>query len=108
MKQIGILYVGKEMQLCLNEETYEFCCVDKEKITTFGPEEAIMYLCKPWNEINTYKDEKGIHYVSYIYDGIYIDIWADDVKGLLNLICEMLSPSEDMEGWILDKLEKEK
>lgn len=107
MEQVGILYINKKMKICFVEGNQTYYCVDEDKLTEFKPEDAVMYLLKPWDKIWTKTDEKGIHYISYVYDGIYIDIWAETLEKLLNLICDMLTPSEEMEDWILDKAEKE-
>ena len=49
-------------------------------------------LSNPWDRITHYKDDHGEHYSRIIYDFVWIDIWADTVEELFNLICRLIHP----------------
>lgn len=106
-KLIGELYVNGTHQIYQSSELGYFTIShDNGEKLDFPWEERIMYLCKPWSTVGTYQDEKGVHYMCNVYDGIYIDIWAIDIEDLLNLICNMLTPTDEIESIILDRVEK--
>lgn len=106
-KMIGELYVNGTHQIYQSSELdYFTISPDNGEKLDFPWEERIMYLCKPWSTVCTYQDEKGVHYMCNVYDGIYIDIWAIDIEDLLNLICNMLTPTDEIESIILDRVEK--
>lgn len=64
-----------------------------EKII-FPWERAVMILSNPWDRITHYKDDHGEHYSCIIYDFVWIDIWADTVEELFNLICRLIRPDD--------------
>lgn len=57
--------------------------------------------------VEYYEDEFGHHYLCNVYDCVYIDVFAESVEELLNLLQVMLRPDE--KGWdeLLDSINKD-
>lgn len=73
----------------------------------FTWEKAVMMLSNPWDIVTHYKNEQGEHYNCIIYDFVWIDIWADTVQELFNLIARLIHP--DSKGIdLLENISKEK
>lgn len=103
---IGSLHIGKHMDILYTKDQEYMVQLSDNSITDFTFEERMMYLCKPWSEIKTYEDERGVHYVSNVYDSIHIDIWAPSLVELLNRLRSMLTPPEDIENWLVNRIDK--
>lgn len=112
LKVVGELYIGYKMTIYKDTDGNFYTFASKEdavsqdtagKLVEFSWQERALYLLDPWDRVDYYDDEFGHHYRCDVYDCIYIDIFAENVEELLNLLQVMLRPDE--EGW--DKLLKD-
>lgn len=110
MDKVGVLFVAKEWDILMDDDCNFFVKNDElGELKTFSPEDAIMFICKPWsyNAVSYYEDENGFHhYHCIVYDWIYIDIFAKDITSLFRLMAQMLQPSDELESILCDIIEK--
>lgn len=107
-KKVGVLYI-LENYFIFKDGNGEFYTINEKtgKKLDFSWEERISYLCKPWSTVHYYQDDEGYHYSCPVYDGIEIDIFADTIENLMQLLCEMLEPTDEMMDIICDRMEKQ-
>lgn len=106
MKEIGELYNSESMKIMETDEgEYVVQRENGETIPLTG-EDAYCYLCKPWDSVNTYTDEDGIHWRSIVYDSIWIDVWAPDLKQLLNLVVNMMDFSDKTNDFLYEQIKE--
>lgn len=105
----GELYLGSDITFNIVSADRGFVLVDPvtgvQKI--FSGEEAYGYLFQPWTEVKHYSDERGEHWLSIVYDSIWIDVWAADLDKLLQLICELTQFSKTVEEAIIKEVNRE-
>ena len=108
LDNVGNLYVGADFAIYRNNQgEYITISEDNGDVQEFTWEERISYLCKPWDEAKYHEDDMGRHhYICNVYDGIHIDIWRDTINDLMALLCNMLTPTEEIEDLIMDRIEK--
>lgn len=82
---------------------------DTPELISIPWQRAVLLLSNPFHKVDYFQDEMGHHYQCIIYDGIWIDIWADTVDKLMNIISDMIYPDEDdVDSIIKDLDSKEK
>ena len=64
------------------------------KVLRFSWEKAVMVLSNPWDKVTHYSDDNGEHYQCIVYDFIWIDIWAESIEELFNMIASMIHPDD--------------
>lgn len=103
---VGLLFVGGNFPIYRNNQgEYLTISDDTGEPQEFTWEERIMYLCKPWDQAGYYQDDEGKHhYLCNVYDGIHIDIWENTLPGLMALLCDMLTPTDEIENIITDRI----
>lgn len=116
LKVVGELYIGYMMTIYrdLDGNFYTFAKAETgvsediaDKLIEFTWKERTLYLMDPWERVEYYEDEFGHHYLCNVYDCVYIDVFAESVEELLNLLQVMLRPDE--KGWdeLLDSINKD-
>lgn len=90
--KIGILYDFEMVWDIVRGKDLEYYLIDNNrKLEKFLWKRRVYCLSEPWERIIYYTDDLGVHYNCIIYDGIEIDIYAENIEELLNTICNMIS-----------------
>lgn len=105
----GELYVGGSITFNIVRVECGFVIVDPVTSVQkpFSGEEAYGYLFEPWTEVKHYSDERGEHWLSIVYDSVWIDVWAPDLDKLLQLICELTQFSKTVKEAIIKEVNRE-
>ena len=79
---------------------------DIPKVLKFPWERAVILLSNPWDKIRHYSDDKGEHYNCIVYDFIWVDVWAENIEELFNLIASLIYPGDDDIDVLTDSLKR--
>ena len=91
-KIIGELFDEKPYKIIriIENINLKFVLEDENEIREeYDKKQRISDLMHPWDKIHYYEDEKGVHWFCVVYDGLSVDVWNDDIEGLLNLVAEI-------------------
>lgn len=102
---VGKLASNKEFDVFLNGKNNNFYLAEINNPNSLRPfpwSQRVTLLTSTWDETHYYKDGWGIHFYNFVYDCLWIDIWADTFEDLIGLILKMIKPPNQ----IAEKLEE--
>lgn len=100
--KIGTLYDFGIVWDIVRGKDLEYYLIDNNgKFEKFLWKERLFFLSEPWNRIDYFENELGVHYQSIVQDACFIDIFAKDISTLLNIICGMIQVPESL----IDKID---
>lgn len=89
LKKVGTLTADKEYNIMKWTEG-DFNLEHNGRLEIFPVEQRCILLCQPLENIHTYRDKNGLHYVCPIGQYMKIDLFSDDKESLFNLISSFL------------------
>lgn len=98
MQKVGELQCNGRFSIMEDNEEFFLENEDGRKPFPFG--QRFLFLFQPMEEVRAYQDEKGLHYVCPVCEGVQTDLFAPDIESLMNLMCRMLNPPDRVLGYL--------